>query len=215
MAIKNIIFDLGGVIYDVRYENIADEFRKFGIVNFESFYTQAAQSDFIDLYEEGKISSAELRNKIRELSGLPLTGEQIDHAWNAILIDIPKHRVELLGLLKLKYKTYLFSNTNEINLQNFRPKMEQKFGFDIFSVLFNEAFFSSEMGMRKPHVDSFQAILSKHSMNPQETLFIDDSPQHIEGARKAGLQAFHLEKGMELSSLFDEKLDIKDFVLAK
>ena len=52
LAIKNIIFDLGGVIYDIRYENIADKFRSYGINDFEKLYSKASQTDVIDLFEE-------------------------------------------------------------------------------------------------------------------------------------------------------------------
>ena len=113
--IKNIIFDLGNVLYDIRYENIADAFRSYGIENFEEKYTQAGQTQEIDLFEEGKISPAQFRDYIRTLTDIPLTDQQIDHAWNAIMVDIPMHRVEMLKRLKDKYRIFLFSNTNQIN----------------------------------------------------------------------------------------------------
>ena len=123
MAIKNIIFDLGGVIYDIRYENIADKFRSYGITEFEKLYSKASQTDTIDLFEEGKISPAEFRDYLRTLSSVSLSDEQIDEAWNAILIGIPKERLELLGMLRLKYNIFLYSNTNQINYDKFTSEL--------------------------------------------------------------------------------------------
>ncbi len=208
MKIKNIIFDLGGVIYDIRYENVADEFYRLGLRDFEKIYSQASQNHIIDKFETGEISAKKFREEIREVTQLNLNDNQIDHAWNSILIGVPNARVELLGSLKLKYNTFLFSNTNIINYDSYHPLLEKQFGFDIFQELFNKAFFSHQIGHRKPNVDAFLYILKDQNLDPKETLFIDDSPQHIEGARKAGLNAYWLEKGNEILDLFDENLEL-------
>jgi putative hydrolase of the HAD superfamily len=117
--IKNIIFDLGGVLYDIRYENIADTFRSYGLPDFEQLYTQAGQAKEIDLFEEGKITPTQFRDFIRSLTTVHLTDQQIDTAWNAILIDFPEKRVALLEKLRKKYRLFLFSNTNAINCIEF------------------------------------------------------------------------------------------------
>lgn len=213
MAIKNIIFDLGGVIYDIRYENIADKFRSYGITEFEKLYSKASQTDTIDLFEEGKISPAEFRDYLRTLSPVSLSDEQIDVAWNAILIGIPKERLELLGMLRLKYNIFLYSNTNQINYDKFTSELREKYGFDIFEVTFKKAYFSQILQIRKPKAEGFKAILSEQGLNPEETLFIDDSPQHIEGARKVGINAYHLTGGETIEQLFMCNLELRQGIV--
>ena len=213
MAIKNIIFDLGGVIYDIRYENIADKFRSYGVTDFEKLYSKAFQTDTIDSFEEGKISVEEFRDYLRNLTSLPLTDSQIDEAWNAILIGIPKERLELLGMLRLKYNIFLYSNTNKINYDKFTSELNAKYGFDVFEVTFKKAYFSQILQIRKPKPEGFQAIVSEQQLNPSETLFIDDSPQHIEAARKVGLHAYHLTCGETLEQLFRCNLDLREDVV--
>ena len=213
MAIKNIIFDLGGVIYDIRYENIADKFRSYGITEFEKLYSKASQTDTIDLFEEGKISSAEFRDYLRTLSPVSLSDEQIDEAWNAILIGIPKERLELLGMLRLKYNIFLYSNTNQINYDKFTSELREKYGFDIFEVTFKKAYFSQILHIRKPKTEGFKAILSEQGLNPEETLFIDDSPQHIEAARKVGINAYHLTGGETIEQLFMCNLELRQGIV--
>ena len=213
MAIKNIIFDLGGVIYDIRYENIADKFRSYGITEFEKLYSKASQTDTIDLFEEGKISPAEFRDYLRTLSPVSLSDAQIDEAWNAILIGIPKERLELLGMLRLKYNIFLYSNTNQINYDKFTSELREKYGFDIFEVTFKKAYFSQILQIRKPKAEGFKAILSEQGLNPEETLFIDDSPQHIEAARKVGINAYHLTGGETIEQLFMCNLELRQGIV--
>ena len=213
MAIKNIIFDLGGVIYDIRYENIADKFRSYGITDFEKLYSKASQTDSIDLFEEGKITPAEFRDYLRGLSPVPLTDEQIDEAWNAILIGIPKERLELLGMLRLKYNIFLYSNTNQINYDKFTSELKAKNGFDVFEVTFKKAYFSQILQIRKPKLEGFRAILAEQGLKPEETLFIDDSPQHIEAARKVGINAYHLTGGETMEQLFMCNLELRQGVV--
>ena len=199
--IKNIIFDLGGVIYDIRYENIPEAFARMGAGNLVSLYSKAKQTDFIDRYEEGLISSDDFCEEIRRLSEVPLTNEQIKEAWNAILIDVPVPRVDLLLKLKERYNLYLFSNTNQFNYDCFTAHLKQKYGFDFFETIFKAAYFSHILHIRKPKVEGFQRIMQEQQLNPAETLFIDDSPQHVEGARRCGLQAYHLKDGETIESL--------------
>ena len=191
-TIKNIIFDLGGVLYDIRYENIADTFRSYGLQNFEKLYAQAEQVAEIDLFEEGKITPMQFRSFIRSLSSINLSDQQIDDAWNAILIDLPEVRLEILKKLKKKYRIFLFSNTNEINCIEFVRFVIEKFGENIFENHFEKAYYSHTLGIKKPKLEAFQQICLEQNLIPAETLFIDDTERHILGAQKAGMQVFWL-----------------------
>lgn len=191
--IKNVILDLGGVIYDIRYENIADAFTSYGISDFTQYYTQAQQSDVIDLFEEGKISALEFRNYIRSLSPISLTDKQIDDAWNAIMIDIPISRINFLKRLKEKYRIFLFSNTNQINYDFYTTFVKEKFGYNIFEELFEKAYFSHILHIRKPHEEGFLTICKENNLIPQETLFIDDTERHVLGAERCGIQTILLQ----------------------
>lgn len=200
--IKNIIFDLGGVIYDIDYYRIAETFEQFGLTDFDKKYTQEKQTEIIDAFEEGKISISEFRHYIRSLTSVQLTDAQIDTAWNSILIDIPAHRVSLLEEVRKNYSIFLFSNTNELNYNRFVLDMKRKFGFDIFTTLFKKSFFSHHIGLRKPNKESFEYIIKNQQLNPRETLFIDDTIRHIEGATEVDLIVYHLAD-RDISNLFD------------
>jgi len=191
-VIKNLILDLGGVLYDIRYENIADTFRLYGLQDFEKLYVQAGQAPEIDLFEEGKITPAQFRAFIRSLTHNNLSDHQIDDAWNAILIDLPEVRLDVLKKLQEKYRVFLFSNTNKINQIEFERFVTEKFGENIFETHFDKAYYSHTLGIKKPKKEAFQKICDEQHLIPSETLFIDDTERHILGAQKAGLQTYWL-----------------------
>ena len=207
--IKNIIFDFGGVIHDIRYENVVEAIARLGIKGMDDFYGKHHQTAEMDLFEKGLISVTQFRDYMRQVSGHPeLSDQLIDDVVNAILIDVPKERVSLLCALRHKYRTFLFSNTNQINYDCFTNRLSLKYGFDIFEACFEKAYFSQMMHTRKPSVEGFRQIISDNSLNPAETLFIDDIAANAEGARRAGLKAHHLVEP-DISYLFDDGLSLK------
>ena len=203
--IKNLLLDLGGVVLNVDYHKMVDVFKEYGVMDFDKHFTQAKQVEIIDKFEEGKCTIEEFRNGIRDLINVDLTDKQIDNAWFSMILDLPKERIELIGLLKLKYNVYLFSNTNELHIELLKKRYEEEFGFDIFQMLFTKAYFSNEIKMRKPHPESFQWLLNDAEIKAEETLFIEDSPQHIEGAKKVGLNTYWLTGGETINDLYDKK----------
>lgn len=191
--IDTLILDLGGVLIDVNYAGSAEAFEALGYGDFSGLYTKAKQTDLFDRFETGTLSAAGFRDTVRELLGASLTDAQIDASWNAMLGSIAPERVALVQALKQRYHLLLLSNTNAIHVPAFEAIIAKENGISDFKSLFHGAFYSCELGMRKPNADIFGHVLRMHGADPARTLFIDDSPQHVEGARKAGLKAELLE----------------------
>ncbi|MBO7490046.1 MAG: HAD family phosphatase [Bacteroidales bacterium] len=200
--IRNIIFDFGGVIHDIRYENVGEAFIKHGVTDLGTFYSKDFQTPEMDLFEKGLLSPAQYRDYIRRMTGKNLSDNDIDDIVNAILIDVPRERVELLIKLRKNYKVFLFSNTNQINYDCFTVKLKQKYGFDIFQECFDAAYFSQFMHCRKPATEGFERIIEEQHLVPSETLFIDDIEKNLDGARAVGINGLHLASGSILD-LFD------------
>jgi len=191
---KNIIFDLGGVILTLDYQRTIDEFSKLANVDFNEFFTQYQQITFFDEFEKGEISPSQFRNSIREKFNLVATDSQIDFAWNAMLGYIPEERIEFLKGLKSEKRIFLLSNTNQIHLEGFNRIIKEKNNMHGLSSLFEKTYYSHHTGMRKPDSNIFKMVLEDNNLDPSETLFIDDSIQHIEGAKEVGLNAELLPK---------------------
>lgn len=205
MAIKNIIFDLGGVILNIDYQAPARAFEALGFAGFEQIYSQQQQTDLFDRLETGKADQTDFRAWIRKNAPVPLTDAQIDQAWWSILKDFPAHRLEALKALKSEYRTFLLSNTNAHHVVRFHQILQESFGIPDLSEFFEVVHYSNELGMRKPHPETFTHVCNLHGLKADETLFIDDSLQHIVGAKAAGLNTIHLQKGEEFS---DELADL-------
>lgn len=195
--IKNIIFDLGGVIINIDYNLTAQAFEQMGISNFNRLFSQARQSHLFDAYEKGQLSSHEFRQEIKKIIGGNYSDAQIDKAWNALLLDIPPQRLQLLNQVKSKYNTYLLSNTNDIHIETFNAYLKCTFDIPSLQAYFNRLYLSYKVGMRKPDAEIFELVLSENNLLPAETLFIDDSMQHIESAKKLGIQTRWLDVNKE------------------
>lgn len=203
-SIKNIIFDFGGVIHDIRYENVGEAFERHGVKNLGTFYSKDFQTPEMDLFEKGLITPDEYRDYIRRMTGHNLSDDEIDDIVNAILIDVPAERVDLLIELRNTYKVFLFSNTNQINYDCFTTRLKDKYGFDIFEKCFDAAYFSHEMHCRKPDPEGFKMILQEQNLNPCETVFIDDIAKNLEGAEAVGIKGIHLSN-MTINDLFSQR----------
>ena len=195
-AIKNLIFDLGNVLYDIDFKKMNAAFTSIGIEGMDKHFTlNKSHPLFLDL-EMGFINEQAFYDGVRALVNLPLTNEQIQFAWNALLVGFRKNSIEWIKQNNTKYNTFLYSNTNQIHHDYFIVEFENKVANYSFVSLFKTPYYSHEMGMRKPDPASFTYILEKEGLMASETLFIDDNEPNIIAAASVGLQVLHLKEGM-------------------
>jgi FMN phosphatase YigB (HAD superfamily) len=192
--IKNIIFDYGNVIFEINFEKAQQALQELGITDIENFFSHKKHHPIFNAFERATISPAEFHAEIRQAAGKPeLTDQEIDAAWNSLLIGTPPGIHEILLKVKEKYRTFLLSNNNEIHYDYIVDYLKREYDMDNLSSLFEKAYFSQHMFLRKPDVEIFLQVIQENKLNPEETLFIDDSPQHIEGAKKAGLHTLLMD----------------------
>ena len=202
MAVKNIILDFGGVLLNIDYQLTEQAFIKLGCSNFREIYSQAAQTDLFNKFETGHITETVFFEELKKISGVEkLTISEIKNAWNAMLINFPVENYLMLKELKKKYRVFLLSNTNETHITAFENLVKKPCTIAEFENLFEKVYYSYKMGVRKPDTACFLQVLNENNLKTEETIFIDDSIQHIEGAKKAGLTAHFLEKNMRTKSL--------------
>lgn len=195
--IKNIIFDLGGVLLNIDYLKTVDAFAKLGMENPEQAFSKEVQADFFQKFEKGLISENVFVSEIQK-QFKNTTAQAVIDAWNALLGDFPVKRFEYLQSLKPKYRLFLLSNTNIIHLKAFKKIIDSNVGWDKFQALFEGIGYSHEMKMRKPDAEIFLKIMDTYSLQPDETCFIDDTEMHVESARTTGIEAFHLKEDKEI-----------------
>ena len=207
--IKSIIFDLGGVILNLDYSKTEDEFKKIGVLHFKELYSQKKQTVLFDDFEKGKIKPEEFISSFKESENLKIKEIDFINAWNAMLLEIPIKKLQFIGGLKKDYKIFLLSNTNEIHIKKFEDDLKKNNILEQFYKCFDKIYYSSRMGKRKPDENCFNQVLEENGLVAENTFFIDDSIQHIEGAVKAGIKTFHLEKNKSILDLVPDIIQSK------
>lgn len=201
-GIKAIVFDYGGVIINIDYQATIDAFNQLGTIEFEELYSQASQSNLFNQIETGQISGQYFINQILDYLPPGTSPNRVVSAWNQMIQDVPVERVELLLRLKKEgYKIILLSNTNEIHIElaNRRWALASNQSPE---EIFDSVYYSHEVKMRKPNSEIFEFVCSEHQLKPSEVLFIDDSIQHIQGAKSIGINAIHLTGNQTIQDLF-------------
>ncbi len=191
----NLIFDLGNVLIDVDFAKTEKAFMALGLDKFDGANSVVTNDTFFHDFEVGKISPANFVKSIQQK--LPnASDDQVIDAWNALLGDWRMESLAKLKALQADYTLFLFSNTNAIHKMEFMQRYAQLQMDQPFESFFKKAYFSQELGRRKPDVGAFQFIMKEQQMDVSRTLFIDDAIQNIDGAQAAGLQTLWLQEGM-------------------
>ncbi|MBX3242582.1 MAG: HAD family phosphatase [Chitinophagaceae bacterium] len=195
--IDNIIFDLGGVILTLNMPETERILNSYGVSEYGNLFRGGNVSSFFKDYEIGKISDTVFLNSLRKLTDRDIPDADLTDAWNAMLGHFPPERIDLLHTLKKKYRLFLFSNTNALHVEAFRKKYFETFNA-VFDDHFEKAYYSNDLGLRKPDIASFQHIINEQGLDAPKTLFIDDSLANTEAAELAGLKSIHIKPGMTI-----------------
>lgn len=196
-SIRNIVFDLGGVILDIDFNLTFEAYRKLGASNLDSYFTLAKQSELFNRFDCGLVSPALFIEELRGLLGLTLPDTDIIAAWNELLLPWDMRRLELLDRLRGSFNLYLLSNTNKLHFDLYNAQLMEQTGGRSLSDYFTKAYYSFELGMRKPNSEIYQFVLDDSHLNPSETLFIDDLPQNTATASDLGIITYNINPNEE------------------
>lgn len=200
--IKNIIFDLGGVIINLSVQETYQAFSRLSNISLSEMKILVHSNSFFREYEKGHISDDQFRNELRSFLKVQVSDKELDDAWNAMLLDIPVQRIRLLEKLKSEFNLFLLSNTNNIHLQCFNAQVRQVTGQQSLDIYFHQAYYSHLVKMAKPDIEIYQHVIENNKLVPHQTLFLDDNIENLEGAKKAGIQTFHIQYPDLIFSLF-------------
>jgi putative hydrolase of the HAD superfamily len=172
----------------VDYHKTADAFKALGAAQFDELYSQANANHLFEALETGEISEDEFYLQIYKYCKPGTHVDEMRSAWNAILLDFRKDSLNVLEKLKSKYNLFLLSNTNSIHLTAFNKSLLETTGNASLDRYFIKSYYSHIIRMRKPYIETYNWVLKDGMMNAEETLFIDDSINNINGAIEAGIK---------------------------
>lgn len=193
--IRNLIFDLGNVILNIDTKLSEIAFAKYGMNDFEKLYTLASQNELFDRLEVGSITENEFYDEFRRVTGCKLDNKTLEQCWDALIMDFPSARIEMLKRLKKegKYRTFILSNTNIIHYRFYTALLKRTYGINGLESLVEHAYFSHEIGLKKPNRDIFDYVVANSHIKPEECIFIDDNEANIKAANALGFNTIFLK----------------------
>lgn len=198
--INNLLFDLGGVIMDIKKDNCVEAFRALGLTDASAFFGDFGQQGPFAGIEEGKITPEEFHTEIRAMLPGDVSDEAMDEAFIKFLIGIPVERLRMLAELHRRYGMYLLSNTNPIMWYTFIASEFKKDGHDI-NYYFDGIVTSFEAKALKPAPEIFQYTIEKLGIDPEETIFFDDSQKNLDAAARFGFATCHVPEGKDIRDI--------------
>jgi len=198
-VIKNIIFDFGNVLFDLDLPAIERNLRPFFGDNYDSTVEKLRSAKLFELYETGGISTTEFVESICNAANPRLAEANVIAAWNAIFIDMPRHRFDMLLRLRQQYKVFLLSNINDLHERWIADYMPRAHGInDYESHFFDGVYFSHLIRLRKPDTAIYEYVLADAEILPEESIFFDDVPENIAAAAALGIRSYLHPVGTEI-----------------
>lgn len=186
------IFDLGNVIIDIDYlhtfQLLKSQLPEALHGRVDVFY----QTDFHKAYEKGEIDSRTFRDQVRAYFDQPWSDQKIDEIWNSLLGKIPSYRIDLIRKLKETHQVGVLSNTNEIHIDAVNQILKSEFGLNQFHDLFDQVYYSHEMGLAKPSEEIYLELVQRLNVPAHRVVFFDDLEANVAGAKKVGINAIQV-----------------------
>jgi putative hydrolase of the HAD superfamily len=202
-GIKNIVFDLGGVIITLDRDEAVRRFIAAGADDAADLLNPYHQKGIFLELEEGRLSREEFYEAFRRKTGLQTSKEAIDAGWLGFMKEVPLAKLHLLeALRKQNYRLYLLSNTNPVIMEwalspNFSPEGKP------LDAYFDKLYLSYQMKCVKPGALIFKKMITDSGLTPSETLFVDDGEANVAMAAQLGFKTYQPANGEDLTPLFE------------
>lgn len=198
---KNLLFDLGGVIIDLKRERAVEAFMAIGCPGIAELLDNSHQQGAFLALEEGRMTASEFRDEVRRMAGREISDSAIDYALNRFLVGIPAKKLKMLRMLRKQYRVMMLSNTNPIM---FDTEIARLFGAEGGEMgdYFDDVFTSYKLGITKPARRCFELVIAQSGIVPEETLFLDDSQKNLDAAAALGFKTYLAKPYEDYSPMF-------------
>jgi putative hydrolase of the HAD superfamily len=204
--IRNIFFDLGGVVITLDQQQSVRRFEALGLKDAEqrlNAYTQ--QGIFGDL-EGGKIDAETFRKELSKLVGHEVTHEECAFAWQGYAKEVPQRNLDTLQRLRSEgYRVVLLSNTNPYMMEWVDSPAFDGHGHSVRHY-FDALYLSYLLKAMKPDPNYFHRVMLSEQLAPGECLFLDDGPRNVAAASQMGIRTFLTENGADWTQEIYEHL---------
>jgi putative hydrolase of the HAD superfamily len=206
-GVTTLLFDLGQVIINLDFNATESAFKNIFGPDYQLLKQRSTVEEVFERYETGHISEADFLQALQALTEKQLDSSLLIQAWNAMLLDIPQPRLQMLDILRKRYKVMLLSNTNATHLDHVYRYLKTTYNISAWEdQYFDHAYYSHLMGLRKPHREIYEAVLNDHQLRPEQVLFIDDNADNITGANALGIKTLHHNPEQDITYIFQNFL---------
>jgi epoxide hydrolase-like predicted phosphatase len=199
--LKAIIFDLGKVVFDLSFDRVFQSWATSSGRPFDDIKIKFVFDEFFDKFEKSEISEEQFREVVSQRLGIRLSDEDFDKGWCDLYLDKYSDIDNMLVKLKSKYRIIALTNTNSIHSNVWRRKYANTLNH------FEKIFSSHELATRKPERKIFEIVLDYLNLKPEQTLFLDDNIDNINGAKKIGILTILVTSNAQM------KKDINQFAI--
>jgi 2-haloacid dehalogenase len=179
--IRNVIFDVGGVLVRLRYQPFVRYLQDAG-VDMADLPAWLATID-LDAHERGEITGDELLERVAASAAQPLDREDLGRRW-LDMFERTGEMFELAAGLMDQYRVYLLSNIGDLHWRH----LDATYGI---AGVGHGAIASFRVGAVKPSAAIYREAERRFGLAPEATVFIDDLSRNVAGARACGWQAIH------------------------
>lgn len=201
--IKNVVFDLGGVLVDLDIDRCIAAFRGLGMDAVAELINPYYPAEMIGRLEHGELTFHEACDEMRRLAGTPqITDAQIAWAYGEFLAGIPLEKLRQIDTLRSRgIRTYVLSNNNPASMECIR----RMFTADgkTMDDYFDAVYLSYELHELKPSEAIFRKMITASGMTPAETLFIDDGRKNVDAARALGFAVYMPGPGEDFGHILE------------
>lgn len=202
-GINNIIFDLGGLFIDVYMDRFPSRLAAALQQPVEAPLRSLQAAGLFDRYETGGITTEVFLTEMQRALAPEVGLQTYADCWNAILGQVQLEQLEAIQGLRAERRLVLLSNTNQLHVDALEADFARRHPGARLHDFFDTVYYSQEIGLRKPHAEVFAFVLQQQGFAAQETLFIDDSAEHLQGAASLGIHTLLHPRNAPIRSSLD------------
>ena len=205
--VKNIVFDLGGVIVTLDQPQAVRRFEELGVKNAAQLLDPYTQTGIFGDLEIGKIGTDTFRRELSKIAGRELTYQDCCYAWQGYVGEVPERNLVALDKLRREgYRLILLSNTNPFMMEFILSGRFDGKGRSLAQYV-DTMYLSYQMKVMKPDETFFRRMLMSEKIIPSETLFVDDGPRNVAAASQIGIRTFCPENGSDWTNAIYDYLE--------
>jgi len=203
--IKNVIFDMGGVIVDVHRDAAIQQFKAIGVADADRLIDANNHKGLFLAFEAGEVDAETFRRLLSAHAGKDISMEEVVMAWRSIISRPLVYKLDYIFALRKQYKLYLLSNNNPILIDWARTSDFSEAGLPI-THYFDKLYISYEMKCTKPGRLIFEKMIQDSGLKPSETLFVEDGLLNIQTAQELGFHVYPAQNGEDWRDALTERL---------